>query len=153
MTLTQKLQALLDASNAKTGESNTTLTDAVQTLIDGFGQGGGFIVPDGIKVGTIDVVADTQYIPVSFDLADDPYVCGFLVTNPTPRSRTVIFSVCVSDYSKAGLGGYFSSTSNLAHEPIFYIDEIANNGMRINATLCGANFVVPSGSRIFWFAS
>lgn len=41
MTVTQKLQALLDASNAKTGESDTTLTDAVQTLIDGFGQGGG----------------------------------------------------------------------------------------------------------------
>lgn len=40
MTVTQKLQALLNASNAKTGESNTTLTDAVQTLIDGFGQGG-----------------------------------------------------------------------------------------------------------------
>lgn len=152
MTVTQKLQALLNASNAKTGESNTTLTDAVQTLIDGYG-GGGFIVPDGLKVGTIDVVADTQYIPVSFDLADDPYVCGFLVTNPTPRSRTVIFSVCVTDSRKAGLGGYFSSTSTLSHEAIFYIDEIANAGMRINATLCSANFVVPSGSRIFWFAA
>lgn len=153
MTVTQKLQALLNASNAKTGESNTTLTDAVKTLINGFGQGGGFIVPDGLKVGTIDVVADTQYIPVSFDLADAPYVCSFLVTNPTPRQRTVIFSVCVTDSNKAGLSGYFSSTSNLMHEGVSYIDEIANDGMRINATLCGANFVVPSGSRIFWFAA
>lgn len=152
MSIESKLQALLTASNAATGETDTTLTDAVQSLIDGY-SGGGFIVPDGLKVGTIDVVADTQYIPVSFDLANDPYLCGFLVTNPTPRSRTVIFSVCVSDLNKAGLSGYFSSTSNLAHEGVFYIDEITKDGMRINATLCGANFVVPSGSRIFWFAS
>lgn len=40
MTVTQKLQALLNASNAKTGESNTTLTDAVQRLVDGYGGGG-----------------------------------------------------------------------------------------------------------------
>lgn len=152
MSIESKLQALLTASNSATGKTDTTLTDSVQSLIDGYG-GGGFIVPDGLKVGTIDVVADTQYIPVSFDLAGDPYLCGFLVTNPTPRSRTVVFSVCVTDYNKAGLGGYFSSTSNLAHEAISYIDEITKDGMRINATLCAANFVVPSGSRIFWFAS
>lgn len=35
-----KLQSLLTAANTKTGESDTTLTDAVQTLIDGYGQGG-----------------------------------------------------------------------------------------------------------------
>lgn len=152
MSIESKLQALLTASNAATGKTDTTLTDSVQSLIDGYG-GGGFIVPDGLKVGTIDVVADTQYIPVSFDLAGDPYLCGFLVTNPTPRSRTVIFSVCVSDFNKAGLSGYFSSTSTLSHEGSSYIDEITKDGMRINATLCSANFVVPSGSRIFWFAS
>jgi hypothetical protein len=35
------LSSLLTAANNKTGESDTTLTDAVQTLIDGYGQGGG----------------------------------------------------------------------------------------------------------------
>jgi hypothetical protein len=35
------LNSLLTAANNKTGESDTTLTDAVQTLIDGYGQGGG----------------------------------------------------------------------------------------------------------------
>lgn len=35
-----KLQSLLTASNAKTGKSDTNLTDAVNTLIEGYGQGG-----------------------------------------------------------------------------------------------------------------
>lgn len=41
MSIKSKIQALIAAANAKTGESDTTLTDAVQTLVDGYGQGGG----------------------------------------------------------------------------------------------------------------
>ena len=41
MSIYSKLYSLLTAANNKTGESDTTLTDAVQTLIDGYGQGGG----------------------------------------------------------------------------------------------------------------
>ncbi len=37
-----KLQSLITASNAKTGKSDANLTDAVNTLIEGYGQGGGF---------------------------------------------------------------------------------------------------------------
>lgn len=40
MTILQKIQSLLTAANTKTGESDATLTDAVQTLINGYGQGG-----------------------------------------------------------------------------------------------------------------
>ena len=41
MSIYSKLSALLTAANTKTGESDTTLTDAMQTLIDGYGGGGG----------------------------------------------------------------------------------------------------------------
>lgn len=41
MSILSKLQALLTAANTKTGESDTTLTDAMQTLVDGYGQSGG----------------------------------------------------------------------------------------------------------------
>ena len=41
MTILQKIQSLITAANNTTGESDTTLTDAVQTLVDGYGQGGG----------------------------------------------------------------------------------------------------------------
>ena len=47
-----KLNNLLTAANAKTGESDTTLTDAVQTLIDGYGQGGGGISIDDLATNT-----------------------------------------------------------------------------------------------------
>ena len=40
MNVKEKLQALLTASNNTTGETDTTLTDAVQSLIDGYGGGG-----------------------------------------------------------------------------------------------------------------
>lgn len=48
MSIYSKLSALLTAANTKTGESDVTLTDAVQTLIDGYGQGGGCIDVDAI---------------------------------------------------------------------------------------------------------
>ena len=47
-----KLNNLLTAANAATGESDTTLTDAVQTLIDGYGQGGGGISVDDLATNT-----------------------------------------------------------------------------------------------------
>lgn len=49
MSIKTKIQALITAANAKTGISDTTLTDAVQTLVNGYGQGGGEIT-DGIVV-------------------------------------------------------------------------------------------------------
>lgn len=39
-----KLQSLITASNAKTGKSDANLTDAVNTLLEGYGQGGGGII-------------------------------------------------------------------------------------------------------------
>lgn len=36
-----KLQGLIDTANAKTGESDTTLTEAVQSLAEGYGSGSG----------------------------------------------------------------------------------------------------------------
>lgn len=48
MTIAEKLSAIaeaisarISAANGKTGKSDTTLTEAVQSLCDGYGQGGG----------------------------------------------------------------------------------------------------------------
>jgi hypothetical protein len=49
VSIKSKIQSLITAANAKTGESDATLTDAVQTLVDGYGQGGTTIT-DGIVV-------------------------------------------------------------------------------------------------------
>lgn len=63
MTVTEKIQSLIAAANDTTGENDATLTDAVQTLIDGFGQGGG-----GGSGGTL---WGRPYISGSFTLAQD----------------------------------------------------------------------------------
>ena len=57
MSILSKLQALLTAANATTGESNTTLTDAVQTLVDGYGQGGG-----SSELSNIATVTDSEIV-------------------------------------------------------------------------------------------
>ena len=41
MAIKPKLQSLLASANDVTGEERTNLTDAVQDLVDGYGQGGG----------------------------------------------------------------------------------------------------------------
>lgn len=46
MSIRSKIQSLIAAANSATGESDTTLTDAVQTLVDGYGQGGGYTNDD-----------------------------------------------------------------------------------------------------------
>lgn len=48
MSIKSKIQALIAAANTATGGSDATLTDAVQTLVDGYGQGGGEWTTDGI---------------------------------------------------------------------------------------------------------
>ena len=47
-----KIQNLITAANTVTGESDTTLTDAMQTLVDGYGQGGDGWTSDGLALGT-----------------------------------------------------------------------------------------------------
>ena len=65
MSIKSKIQSLISAANNATGESDTTLTDAVQTLVDGYGQGGGgpvIEVPDGYTQLEYLESSGTQYI-------------------------------------------------------------------------------------------
>lgn len=57
--LTDKINALTAYANGVTGESDTTLSDAVATLADGYGQGGGYA---GIEVKTDANGKITDYI-------------------------------------------------------------------------------------------
>ena len=63
-TVKNALQAAITKANAVTGEGDTTVTDAVNSLIEGYGQGGG-ITPSGsltiTENGTFDV---TNYASV-----------------------------------------------------------------------------------------
>lgn len=108
-----KIQNLITAANTVTGESDTTLTDAVQTLIDGYGQGGGGY--------TIDEIASTE--PSGAITLTTPTVRGYafyantLLTSVTTRGTTTIgdnaFNSC-SNLTTADLTGVttFAGSAN-----------------------------------------
>lgn len=52
--LADSIEALTAYSNGVTGESDTTLSDAVASLADGYGQGGGGSVSDGYEITALD---------------------------------------------------------------------------------------------------
>lgn len=68
MSIKSKIQSLITAANAKTEHSDTTLTGAVQTLIAGYGQGGG-----GGSEGSNPVLVSKTVTPA---LTDETYYPG-----------------------------------------------------------------------------
>lgn len=71
MSIRSKIQSLIAAANTATGGSDATLTDAVQTLVDGYGQGG----------ATVD------------DLCRDAWPSGDITLTVCP-TRSQAFSYC-----------------------------------------------------------
>ena len=65
-----KMQGLIDSANAATGAEDTTLTAAVNTLIAGFGSGGGESSggASGIYMAKITPESDADAITVTHDL-------------------------------------------------------------------------------------
>lgn len=62
MSIKSKIQSLITAANATTGETDTTLTDAVQTLVDGYGQGGGGVDLAGVEAYIANYLFETPTI-------------------------------------------------------------------------------------------
>lgn len=96
MSIRSKIQSLITAANAKTGESDTTLTDAVQTLVDGYGQGGGgkvlladYTASEDVSAIRIDFTSEMQGYALyeilctgSFNKQPYPYAGFNTETNP-----------------------------------------------------------------------
>lgn len=140
MTVTQKLQALLDASNAKTGKSDTTLTDAVQTLIDGFGQGGGGLPAEieSITVYTQEEAWTTDVLGNALNFANfycnyadttdrKLYVC--FITNNTAHQNYRADYFAVQRYSESSAiscnmrNNYTNASNSVVDSRSFYISQ------------------------------
>lgn len=67
-TVKAKLQGLIDRSNGVTGENNGNLSDAMDALVAGYGQGGGTLA---IKSGTVT-------LSVSYSMPKIQHGCGKL---------------------------------------------------------------------------
>lgn len=100
MSIYSKLNSLLTAANNKTGESDTTLTDAVQTLIDGYGQGGGGVP---IETGTFTVATKSKTYDIVHSLGVAPNFAFIYPVNVTDASTTylILTEVLVADAGQA----------------------------------------------------
>lgn len=107
MSILSKLQSLLTAANTATGESDTTITEAMQTLIDGYGQGGEpsyswqkigeYTVTENIRTITINATEEmlsaiALRFNVQFTLTASDYIYCAL-NNPSTSNRSFTSSV------------------------------------------------------------
>lgn len=77
----EKLQAILDAANNTTSAADTDITEAVRSLIDGYGQGG--------ITGKVVSIVGEGYIDVS-DVGD--YGLAVRISPPIRSLTTVVFA-------------------------------------------------------------
>lgn len=89
-----KLQALIADANAKTGKTDTSVTDAVRTLVGGYGQGGGVI--DVGELPTENAIEGAVY-RVGGAAVDLYYIfdseCGYLNDIAATQGATVVYYV------------------------------------------------------------
>lgn len=65
-----KMQGLIDSANAKTGGNDTTLTGAVNTLIAGFGSGGGSSGAVKTASGSYTLAEENVYMEIDISALD-----------------------------------------------------------------------------------
>lgn len=132
MSLISKIQALITAANTKTGETDATLTDAVQSLVDGYGGG---ITPSGsvtlTEENTYDVTDKAQAI-VDFsstraDLAEAVTAKG-VDTLPTASFDTIATNIGLIE-GGGGIEGVFqiTTTEDLTNSAEIHAFIVANH--------------------------
>jgi len=94
-TLTSEIQALITYANEVTGEADTTLGEAVHTLADGYGQGGGDEMAKGLIDGSLTNVVIPNGVTSIRDYAFyRSKVESVVVPNSVTNYGTNIFESC-----------------------------------------------------------
>lgn len=179
MSILSKIQSLITAANAKTGESDTTLTDAVQTLVDGYGQGGGsgyakktgsFVLADDYTYanradqtysGSILIATGLSHID-SLIVWSEEWAAGSADSNcfgismafpGKPPTDSGIANVC---HYYSGYGFMRNGTNNLATssaQGMFFHSMSSNIAEGSFGLRChSANFPIKAGHTIRWEA-
>ena len=128
MSIKSKIQSLISAANNATGESDTTLTDAVQTLVDGYGQGGGGGSGYAKKNG-------------SFVLATD-YIYSESVARGYSGSLLVDTGLSKIDYVTMWVEEWMNQTLGEATSVGLYI--AANRLARVGDNAGAPNYYIPA---------
>lgn len=140
--LTDAINALTTYANETTGASDTNLSDAVETLVDGYGQGGGTVDVDDIVNGTYpsgDIVIDTARILHDYSIYKNTAITsifsssvkslGSYAVNSNSALRTFVGTVLDS-----GIGNYgLAKCTNLEAIDILGRDSSSTTTIAANA--------------------
>lgn len=159
MNVKEKLQALLTASNATTGETDTTLTDAVQSLIDGYG-GGGFPAEliTAYTTGSVTVPTLMDNVTIVHGLGDTPDFIVYFVdpvkNQETARATIGCYSSVALSNTQSGLGLYTADYGNTINKENFggslYLQNV--NNISFDCAKAGNAYYFAGGSEIHWIA-
>lgn len=140
--LTDAINALTTYANETTGASDTNLSDAVGTLVDGYGQGGG-----GVKTGTITPSERTTSITIDVGTNDVIKHLVMFPTSETPLKSNGKTVIGVIANSESAFFKYIGITSNNTGSSFL---TPANNTKDTYFTQTGANITVsPIGAGMF----
>lgn len=92
--LTDAINALTTYANEVTGKSDTTLSDAVESLVDGYGGGGGSGITGLTYYGTTSVFRQGQYAQPTFPVVANTGM--ILICPDTVSGGVVLFTASFS---------------------------------------------------------
>lgn len=161
MNVKEKLQAILAAANTTTGETDATLTDAVRSLIDGYGGGGGLPAEliTAYTTGSVTVPATTaDNITVVHGIGDVPdfiaYVVDPIKNQEVPKATIGCYSCVNLQNAQNGVGLYTSNYGNTINKEnaggSMYLQNI--NNISFDCAKAGNAWMFAGGSEIHWIA-
>lgn len=161
--LTDAINALTRYANETTGQSDTNLSDAVRTLCDGYGGGGGISFPL-LHEFSVTIAEETTSFSISFPepLTYEPFMVAFIpdgdivlpessttwaaeastLANTYPRAdtggRTTNVALYVSVVNSSGRQDYYSNWGNAT---------VSVNGVTVNITRTNTTIRFMAGQK------
>ena len=105
--LTDAINALTTYVNEITGKSDTTLSDAVESLVDGYGGGGG----GGAVTGTYTLSSSSKSIDISYSLDAVPTVAVLVYRGVTETLPDATYAVAAVGVHVSGATDIYVSSS------------------------------------------
>ncbi len=119
--LTSNINALITLANLATGELDTNLSDAVHTLIDGYGQGGG---GSNVVVGTFTGTTEGELLRVNTGYTGDGYPIAFIFAPTGGLLQNTVFDQTLARYATCVYAGFKTYVDT---EPLYSSDVADGN--------------------------